>query len=94
MKEIKIFKDEWLNKELEKGNIELKDLGFVSKILNLKDVENSKTWRNKFSTKLKKEGFFYYYNGDAYYSPKIIYEWSHKKWQDAKVRVWKAAKNA
>ena len=35
---------------------------------------------------LKKEGFIYDYNKDAYFSPKIMYEWSVKKWNQKAIK--------
>jgi len=77
-----LFKNEWLNEQVKNGNIQLENLGYVRKVFNdkLVDVDNIKSWESKFSTSLKDEGFVYDYEKDAYFSPKIMYEWSLKKW--------------
>jgi hypothetical protein len=84
-----LFKNEWLNEQVKNGNIQLGNLGYVFKLPNndkLVDVGNIKTWKSKFSTSLKKEGFIYDYNKDAYFSPKIMYEWSVKKWNQKAIK--------
>jgi len=91
MKQVNLFKNEWLNEQVKNGNIELKDLGYVDIVINHKlvGVDNIKSWKSKFFRILKREGFSYDYFKEAYFSQKIRYEWSLKKWNQVKKTEYK-----
>jgi len=80
-----LFKDEFLNEELKKGNIIPLLIGHL--YLNPPSDQNKKTWKSKVCRKLKENGFVYHSFCDTYFSNKISYNWSAKKWDDFKFKI-------
>jgi hypothetical protein len=80
-----LFKDEFLNEELKKGNITPRLIGHLYLMPPLD--QNKKTWKSKVCRKLKENGFVYHSFYDTYFSHKISYNWSAKKWDDFKFKI-------